>query len=57
MAHVGQADTQHCPGSRYTDPHLLGFRVLINRMGKFSGKAGDNNFEAWFDDLQSAATY
>ena len=55
-ATVVQSDTQRHPGSRFTDPHPSGFRALINRMDKLSGKPSDNNFEAWVDNFQGATT-
>jgi len=37
--------SQHHQGSRHTNPHLPGFRALINHMDEFSEKPGDSDFE------------
>jgi len=57
VATVVQSDTQRLLGSKCADPHPPGFRALINCMDKFSGRTGDNDYEALVDDFQEATTY
>ena len=40
--------------SKKCDPHSLGFRSLTNRIDKFSGKQGDDDFELWLLDFTEA---
>ena len=38
------------------DPHPPGFRTLINRIDKFSGHQGDDDFELWLLDFKEVTT-
>ena len=39
---------------RTADLHPLGFKVLISRINKFSGKKAADNFKVWLEDYLEA---
>ena len=47
----------HSTQTRIRDPHPLGFKTLIHRVEKFSGREGDNNFEIWLMDFKEATEH
>ena len=47
----------HSTQARIRDPHPLGFKTLIHRVEKFSGREGDNDFEIWLMDFKEATEH
>ena len=47
----------HSTQTRIRDPHPLGFKTLIHRVEKFSGRKGDNDFEIWLMDFKEATEH
>ena len=39
------------------DPHPPGFRTLLQRVDKFSGRQGDDDFEVWLTDFEEATAH
>ena len=39
------------------DPHPPGFRTLLQRVDKFSGRQGDDDFEVWLTDFKEATAH
>lgn len=47
---------QHGPVTK-KDPHPPGFRTLLQRVDKFSGRQGDDDFEVWLTDFEEATMH
>ena len=52
-----QRPCYHSTQIRIQDSHPLGFKTLIHRVEKFSGREGDNDFEIWLMDFKEATEH